>query len=48
MTFNIKRGRGRPSQEIKMRSWDYVTPKGFSFVKNDKKNKQFVFKKVKE
>jgi hypothetical protein len=48
MAYNIKRGRGRPQSETKMRSFNYVTPRGFKFSKVDRKNGQFVFKKLKE
>jgi hypothetical protein len=48
MAYTIKRSRGRPQAETKMRSFEYITPKGFRFAKVDRKNNQFVFKKLKE
>jgi hypothetical protein len=45
MTFNIKRGRGRPKVLYKSRSFLYVSPKGFSLYEVDTKNQKFIFKR---
>ena len=45
MTFNLKRGKGRPVANVKYRSFAYVSPKGSNFVGVDKKNNRFIFKK---
>jgi hypothetical protein len=45
MAFKLKRKRGRPSVDVKIRSVDGITPSGYSFVKYDKKSKSLVYKK---
>lgn len=45
MAFKIK-SRGRPKSEMKIRSVEGITPKGFLFAKFDRKNKAIIYKKV--
>lgn len=44
-SFKIK-SRGRPKSELKIRSVDGISPKGFAFAKFDRKNKAIVYKKL--
>lgn len=46
MAFNVKRGRGRPVQEIKTRSFKWATPKGFKLKEVDYSKEKFVFEKA--
>lgn len=45
MTFNIK-NRGRKKENLKLRGFKGITPKGFEFVRVSRKDKALVYKRI--
>jgi hypothetical protein len=47
MAYKIKKSKGRPREEYKIRGIKGFTPKGFTFHKINSKKKNIVFKREK-
>ena len=46
MKYGIKKARGRPKVDYKIRNLNAITPKGYVLHKVSSKNKQAVYKRV--